>query len=113
MLMSLSASHNYNSAKHLRALLICVFLVLAPIFLMTYLWTSFSVGTWLLAVSAFCIEVIVKVSVTVCVYMLFLYDQFYQVKLKIKKLAGREKKSWFMYFKIECLRSLCCLRNFC
>ena len=31
-------------------------------------------GTWLLAVSAFCIEVVVKVIVTVSVYGLFLYD---------------------------------------
>lgn len=36
--MSLSASHNYNSRKHIRALFICAFLVLAPIALMTYLW---------------------------------------------------------------------------
>lgn len=36
-------------------------------------------GTWLLAVSAFCVEVIVKVAVTVSVYLLFLYDQIYQV----------------------------------
>lgn len=37
-------------------------------------------GTWLLAVSAFCVEVIVKVTVTVSVYLLFLYDQYYQVR---------------------------------
>ena len=34
----------------------------------------FFIGTWLLAVSAFCIEVVVKVIVTVSVYGLFLYD---------------------------------------
>ena len=74
VLMSLSASHNYNSRKCVRALLICAFLVVAPSLLMWYLWQSFSVGTWLLAVSAFCVEVIVKVAVTVAVYLLFLYD---------------------------------------
>ncbi len=41
---------------------------------MIYLWQYFSVGTWLLAVSAFCIEVIIKVGVTIAVYALFLYD---------------------------------------
>ncbi len=35
-------------------------------------------GTWLLAVSAFCVEVVVKVAVTVSVYLLFLYDQHYR-----------------------------------
>ena len=45
----------------MRALSICAFLVAAPVALMAYLWGAFSVGTWLLAVSAFCIEVIVKV----------------------------------------------------
>ena len=42
--------------------------------LMIILWKWFAVGTWLLAVSAFCIEVVVKVIVTVSVYGLFLYD---------------------------------------
>jgi hypothetical protein len=41
---------------------ICVFLVVTPLILMVYLWQFFSVGTWLLAVSAFCIEVIIKVT---------------------------------------------------
>lgn len=74
VLMSLSASHNLNSKRHIRALGICVFLVLAPMVLMVSLWQYFSVGTWLLAVSAFCIEVVIKVAVTVSVYALFLYD---------------------------------------
>ena len=85
VLMSLSASQNYNSRRHLRALLICVFLVVAPLALMINLWQSFAVGTWLLAVSAFCIEVIVKVVVTVSVYGLFIYDQWYQV-MPLRKL---------------------------
>ncbi len=38
VLMSLSASHNYNSRRHVRALFICAFLVLAPVALMSYLW---------------------------------------------------------------------------
>jgi E3 ubiquitin-protein ligase RNF139 len=78
VLMSLSASHNYNGRKHVRALAICAFLVTAPVALMIYLWGAFSAGTWLFAVSAFCFEVIVKVTVTVCVYTLFLYDQWYK-----------------------------------
>jgi hypothetical protein len=56
VLMSLSASHNHNRRKHVRALAICAFLVVACLGLMSCLWTTFSVGTWFLAVSAFCIE---------------------------------------------------------
>ena len=33
---------------------------IAPVALMAVLWKLFPVGTWLLAVSAFCVEVVVK-----------------------------------------------------
>ncbi len=79
VLMSLSAGHGDSQSasrwkRHFRALAICFFLVLAPLGLMVCLWSWFNVGTWLLAVSAFCVEVVVKVIVTVSVYCLFLYD---------------------------------------
>merc|ERR1719361_1862154 len=74
VLMSLSAARVINYRRHLRALSICLFLVLAPVILMAVLWKLFPVGTWLLAVSAFCVEVVVKVLVTVTIYGLFLYD---------------------------------------
>lgn len=83
ILMSLSAARNpskYNQAKqcqknvffflnllllcrkrHARALIVCMFLLLAPIGLLTVLWTKHSPSTWLLAVTAFSVEVIVKV----------------------------------------------------
>lgn len=50
--------------------------MIAPVTLLAVLWSHFLVGTWMLAVTAFCIEVVVKVSVTVLVYLLFLYDQY-------------------------------------
>ena len=74
VLMSLSAARVINYRRHLRALSICVFLTCAPLTLMMVLWKWFPIGTWLLAVSAFCVEVVVKVLVTVAVYGLFLYD---------------------------------------
>ena len=72
--MSLSAARVINYRRHLRALSICAFLICAPVILMAVLWKLFPVGTWLLAVSAFCVEVVVKVLVTATVYGLFLYD---------------------------------------
>jgi len=74
VLMSLSASRSSNKYSHLRALSICLFLVLAPTVLVYILWIHFKAGTWLLAVTAFCIEVVVKVFVTITVYVLFMWD---------------------------------------
>merc|ERR1711860_252354 len=71
----LTAGHKALDIKrHIRALSICLFLIVASMSLMIVLWKWFTVGTWLLAVSAFCIEVVVKVLVTVSVYASFLYD---------------------------------------
>ena len=45
---------------------------------MTVLWKYFNVGTWLLAVTAFCIEVIIKVMITITIYILFMWDSHCQ-----------------------------------
>lgn len=74
LLMSLSASHNPSLRRHLHALFVSGFLVLFPISLLYYLWHSHEVSTWLLAVSAFSIEVIVKIAVSLSIYSLFLLD---------------------------------------
>lgn len=76
MLMSLSASHNPSTHRHVRALSVCAFLVIFPISLLTYLWSQHSISTWLLAVSAFSVEVIVKVIVSLMIYSLFLIDAY-------------------------------------
>lgn len=63
ILMSLSAARNPSRKRHTRALAVCVFLIAAPIALLTYLWSKHSPSTWLLAVTAFSVEVIVKVNI--------------------------------------------------
>lgn len=52
----------------------CLFLVVVPIFLLAELWSRYSPSTWLLAVTAFSVEVIVKVLVSLATYTLFLLD---------------------------------------
>lgn len=74
ILMSLSAARNPSKKRHARALLVCLFLLVAPIALLTVLWTKHSPSTWLLAVTAFSVEVIVKVLVSIATYTLFLLD---------------------------------------
>ncbi|KAI5694404.1 hypothetical protein M8J75_016268 [Diaphorina citri] len=74
LLMSLSASHNPALHRHVRALGVCSFLIIYPTLLLVYLWTNLQLSTWLLAVSAFSTEVIVKVTVSLMIYCLFLID---------------------------------------
>lgn len=44
--------------------------------LLVYLWRTDSVSTWLLAVSAFSVEVIVKMIISLIIYSLFLIDSY-------------------------------------
>lgn len=76
LLMTLSASHNRNIKSHLRLLIMCAMLVILPTILLFYLWSFHSVSTWLLAVTAFSLEVILKVMISLMVYLLFLYDAY-------------------------------------
>ncbi|XP_011177628.2 protein TRC8 homolog isoform X1 [Zeugodacus cucurbitae] len=74
ILMSLSAARNPSRKRHIRALTVCAFLVVTPICLLTVLWSRHSPSTWLLAVTAFSVEVVVKVLVSLATYTLFLLD---------------------------------------
>ncbi|KAH9424647.1 hypothetical protein DERP_013070 [Dermatophagoides pteronyssinus] len=76
LLFSLSASRNMSLQRHLRALTVCTFLIISPYLFLNYLWTHHTISTWLLAVSAFGIEVIVKVIITLLIYTLFMIDAF-------------------------------------
>lgn len=76
VLLSLSASHSTSKQKHARVLGMCVFLVVYPVCLVTYLWQRHSASPWLLAVTAFSIEVVIKVFVSLTVYTLFIIDSY-------------------------------------
>ncbi|CAL4147946.1 unnamed protein product, partial [Meganyctiphanes norvegica] len=74
VLMSLSASRNPALYRHARALIVCSVLVFFPLLLLWFLWTYYPLSTWLLAVSAFSIQVVVKTVVSLVIYGLFLVD---------------------------------------
>ncbi|XP_014680689.1 PREDICTED: protein TRC8 homolog [Priapulus caudatus] len=74
LLMSLSASRVRSLPRHGRALAVCALLIVVPSCFLGYLWRSHHLGTWLLAVSAFCVELIIKVVVSLLVYALFIVD---------------------------------------
>ncbi|CAG2100551.1 unnamed protein product [Medioppia subpectinata] len=76
LLFSLSASRNMSINRHGRALIVCAFLIAFPMYFLIYLWTHHAVSTWLLAVSAFSIEVVIKVIISLLIYGLFMIDAF-------------------------------------
>eukprot|EP00096_Caligus_rogercresseyi_P002244 TRINITY_DN14322_c0_g1_i1.p1 TRINITY_DN14322_c0_g1~~TRINITY_DN14322_c0_g1_i1.p1 ORF type:complete len:503 (-),score=126.69 TRINITY_DN14322_c0_g1_i1:763-2271(-) len=76
VLISLTNSLVFHWRKHFRALITSLFLMGSATSLLIYLWDSFPSGTWLFAVSAFCIQLIIKMLISLFIYGLYLYDQF-------------------------------------
>ncbi|NP_001116520.1 E3 ubiquitin-protein ligase RNF139 isoform X1 [Danio rerio] len=79
VLMSLSASHVSSVRRHVPVLLVSLVLFTLPVLLSFLLWHHYALNTWLFAVTAFCIELCLKVLVSLTVYALFMMDGFYNV----------------------------------
>ncbi|KAJ8273137.1 hypothetical protein GJAV_G00097870 [Gymnothorax javanicus] len=79
VLMSLSASHVSSVRRHLPVLLVSICLFVLPIVLSYALWHHYALNTWLFAVTAFCVELCLKVIVSLTVYTLFMVDGYYNV----------------------------------
>lgn len=67
-------SANPDMKRHGRALFVSGLLTFISLFGLYYLWSTYSISTWLLAVSGFSIEVISKVFISLALYTLFLAD---------------------------------------
>nr|XP_033788847.1 E3 ubiquitin-protein ligase RNF139 [Geotrypetes seraphini] len=79
VLMSLSASHVSSFRRHFPVLLVSACLFFLPILLSYVLWQYYALNTWLFAVTAFCVELCLKVIVSLTVYTLFMIDGYYNV----------------------------------
>ncbi|XP_012706438.2 E3 ubiquitin-protein ligase RNF139 [Fundulus heteroclitus] len=79
VLMSLSASHVSSFRRHFPVLLVSVALFALPVALSFALWHHYALNTWLFAVTAFCVELCLKVLVSLTVYGLFMVDGFSNV----------------------------------
>ncbi|XP_016417817.1 E3 ubiquitin-protein ligase RNF139 isoform X2 [Sinocyclocheilus rhinocerous] len=79
VLMSLSASHVSSVRRHVPVLLVSLVLFALPVLLSYVLWHHYVLNTWLFAVTAFCVELCLKVLVSLTVYALFMIDGFYNV----------------------------------
>lgn len=77
VLMALSASHVRSFRRHAPALLVSLALLTLPIILSIVLWQRYALNTWLFAVTAFCVELCLKVLVSLTVYVLFMVDGHY------------------------------------
>ncbi|ELU14935.1 hypothetical protein CAPTEDRAFT_138817 [Capitella teleta] len=75
-LMSLSASHSSSLHRHSRALLVAMVLLVIPSVWLRWLWAQHSVSTWLLAMTAFSVEIIIKTLVSLLIYGLFMLDAY-------------------------------------
>lgn len=62
VLMSLSASHVSSVRRHFPVLLVSMALFLLPVVLSYSLWHHYALNTWLFAVTAFCVELCLKVG---------------------------------------------------
>ncbi|XP_077363240.1 E3 ubiquitin-protein ligase RNF139 [Festucalex cinctus] len=74
VLMSLSASHVSSFRRHFPVLLVSAALFVLPVVLSHALWRHYAINTWLFAVTAFCVELCLKVLVSLTVYGLFMAD---------------------------------------
>uniref|UniRef100_A0A3Q1GK27 E3 ubiquitin-protein ligase RNF139 n=1 Tax=Acanthochromis polyacanthus TaxID=80966 RepID=A0A3Q1GK27_9TELE len=79
VLMSLSASHVSSFRRHFPVLLVSLALFVLPVALSYALWHHYALNTWLFAVTAFCVELCLKVVVSLTVYGLFMVDGFSNV----------------------------------
>ncbi|KAK5624124.1 hypothetical protein CRENBAI_015040 [Crenichthys baileyi] len=61
VLLSLSASHVSSFRRHFPVLLVSVALFVLPVVLSFALWHHYALNTWLFAVTAFCVELCLKV----------------------------------------------------
>ncbi|XP_077447135.1 E3 ubiquitin-protein ligase RNF139 [Stigmatopora argus] len=74
VLMSLSASHVSSFRRHFPVLLVSAALFALPVALSHALLQHYALNTWLFAVTAFCVELCLKVLVSLTVYALFMAD---------------------------------------
>ncbi|KAK2705736.1 hypothetical protein QYM36_015935 [Artemia franciscana] len=74
VLMSLCTSRNPSFQRHARSWMVCLFLIIFPAYMIYVLHISHQFSTWIFAVTAFSVEVIIKVLISLTIYSLFLID---------------------------------------
>ncbi len=78
ILLALGASQNKSWFKHIRAITLCTFLWLFPLFMTYIICQFFDLDFWLLAVISSCVLTSLQVLGSMVVYALFVYDTIRQ-----------------------------------
>lgn len=76
ILTSLSASRNPRLHKHARALTVAFFLLLTPVIILAYQWENGEANPWLFALTSFMLELIIKTTALITIYILFTIDTY-------------------------------------
>ncbi|ESO86548.1 hypothetical protein LOTGIDRAFT_194981 [Lottia gigantea] len=74
ILLTLSASHNKRWTKHARAIGLCTFLWIFPLFMSYFICQYFDLDFWLMVIISSCLLTSVQVIGSLVVYALFIYD---------------------------------------
>ncbi|KAK7110194.1 RING finger protein 145-like [Littorina saxatilis] len=74
VLLALSASHNKSVFKHLRAVALCTFLWMFPLYMTYSICQYFDLDFWLMVIVSSCLLTSVQVVGSLVVYSLFVYD---------------------------------------
>ena len=73
-LLELGASRSPNIWRHVRAVLLCIFLVLFPTYMIYVICQFFDLDFWLLVVVSSCVLTAVQTIGSICIYVLFITD---------------------------------------
>ncbi|XP_071090517.1 RING finger protein 145-like [Haliotis cracherodii] len=76
VLLALSASHNKSVFKHARAVALCTFLWMFPLYMTYSICQYFDLDFWLMVIVSSCMLTSVQVIGSLAVYSLFMYDSF-------------------------------------
>jgi E3 ubiquitin-protein ligase RNF139 len=92
MTLVASSKPDWKSHKHLRLLAVCIVSALiVPLGILVLLLYFFNMSTWLLAATAFNVELVVKMSVSLATYSIFIFDSIRIANAQAKLLSMSKK----------------------
>ena len=70
----MARSGNRDVFRHVKSLLVSGFLIYSASIGLYFLWSTYGGSTWLLAVTGFGLEAVIKIIISLTLYGLFLVD---------------------------------------
>ncbi|GFR18306.1 protein TRC8 homolog [Trichonephila clavata] len=76
ILLSLGASNNPSTLKHIKALIVISIPIFIPILIIYHQWSTETQSSWLTTMTSFMAELVIKGSISVLIYLLFIIDTY-------------------------------------